>query len=282
MRDPEPEPAEGSVAREGHLRGGGCLSARTIIDGAEFRLFDGYRDPVVERSDSWPGAAWSSPGQASARLLRFATALRVTRRRALDARSPTIPPPRWVSSVPVPIPSRSRCARRATSTEVTGTSKGVYIDVERATALGTMLGVHRMRHELLVGTALTLMAAVAGEAASREDLVRLSYERLAIPERGSRPAPPLEALVLRASTGEEIALCMEHFCDPKLALSPIHVVCYCVYAVAGDFGATAARAWLRHVASDVSIDPQLVRRMGDVVRKAGGTTPTPRGEANAH
>ena len=175
-----------------------------------------------------------------------------------------------------------RRTRRAASAEVTSTSKGVSIGVERATALGTMLGVHMKRHELLVGTALTLMAAVAGETPSREDLVRLSYERLAIPERGSRPAPPLEALELRASTGEEIALCMEHFCDPKLALSPIHVVCYCVYAVAGDFGATAARAWLRHVASEVPIDPELVRRMGDVVRKAGGTMPTPRGEANAH
>ena len=175
-----------------------------------------------------------------------------------------------------------RRTRRATSTEVTGTSKGVYIDVERATALGTMLGVHRMRHELLVGTALTLMAAVAGEAASREDLVRLSHERLAIPERGSRPAPALEALELRASTGEEIALCMEHFCDPDLALSPIHVVCYCVYAIAGDFGATAARAWLRHVATRVPIDPELVRRMAAVVGKGGGNMPTPRGEASAH
>ena len=176
----------------------------------------------------------------------------------------------------------ARRTRRATSTEVTGTGKGVSIDAERATALGTMLGIHHMRHELLVGTAFTLMAAVAGDAASREDLVRLSHERLAIPERGSRPAPPLEALDLRASTGEEIALCMEHFCDPDLALSPIHVVCYCVYAIAGDFGATATRAWLRHVATQVPIDPELVRRMADVVGNAGGNMPAPRAEATTH
>ena len=60
------------------------LSARTITDGAVFRLFDGHWDPVVERSDSWPGAAWSSTGQVAARLLRFATALRVTRCRPRD------------------------------------------------------------------------------------------------------------------------------------------------------------------------------------------------------
>ena len=50
---------------------------------------------------------------------------------------------------------KERRARRAGGVEMTGTVKGVSINVERATALGMMLGVHRKRHELLVGTALT-------------------------------------------------------------------------------------------------------------------------------
>ena len=80
----EPTRPSGAVAHQAVTRWTGMLSARTIIDGAVFRLFGGHWDPVVERNDSWPGAAWSSTGQAAARLLRFATALRVTRRRPRD------------------------------------------------------------------------------------------------------------------------------------------------------------------------------------------------------
>ena len=60
------------------------MGARTNIDGTVFRLFDGDWYPDVERSDSWPGVAWSSPGQGAARLVRFATPLRVTVRRHRD------------------------------------------------------------------------------------------------------------------------------------------------------------------------------------------------------
>ena len=140
-----------------------------------------------------------------------------------------------------------RRTRRAASAEVTGTSKGISIDVERTTALGTMLGVHTKRHELLVGTALTLMAAVVGEAAFARGPGQALARTPGDPREGLTPRAPARGARASGKHGR-----------------------YSVYAIACDFGAAAAREWLGHVATQVPIDPELVRRMGDVVSKAGG------------
>ena len=58
------------------------VSARTLSDGAVIGLFEGDRLPVAARPGG--GAARPSTRQAASRLLRCATALRVTRRRPRD------------------------------------------------------------------------------------------------------------------------------------------------------------------------------------------------------